>query len=402
MTDHPPTDSMADETLDLPESVTVLHNGDTTIYVVGTAHISERSVQDVEQVIEAVQPDTVCVELCEARYKAITDDDRWKKLDIFTVIKEGKTLFLLANLALGAYQRKLGEQLGVKPGAEMLAGVKKAEEVGAKLELSDRDVHITLKRTWANLSFLQKMKLLGAMVGGLTTNEEISEEEIEKLKERDHLSEMMEEFARVMPQVKEPLIDERDQYLMNSIENAPGKSIVAIVGAGHVQGMTTHLGNEIDREALKVIPPRSGWMKSLKWVIPLLILGAFAWGISQKEMSTVEHMLKAWIIPNAVVCALFTLMAGAKLGSIVLAFFASPITSLNPLLGAGMVVGLAEAWQRKPTVADCERINEDVRSLRGVYKNAFTRVLLVTVMSTMGSAIGAWIGLFWIGSIAIS
>jgi len=379
----------------------VLKNGDTTIYLVGTAHISERSVQDVEQVIETVRPDTVCVELCEARFKAITDDDRWKKLDVFTVIKEGKTLFLLANLALGAYQRKLGEQLGVKPGAEMLAGIKKAEEVGAQLELADRDVHITLKRTWANLSFFQKMKLIGAMVGGLTTREEISEEEIEKLKERDHLSEMMEEFARVMPQVKEPLIDERDQYLMNSIENAPGKSVVAIVGAGHVQGMTTHLGNEIDREALEVIPTRSGWMKSLKWVIPLLILGAFAWGVSQKEISTVEHMLKAWIIPNAVVCALFTLIAGGKLGSIVVAFVASPITSLNPLLGAGMVVGLVEAWLRKPTVADCERINEDVRSLRGIYKNAFTRVLLVTVMSTMGSAIGAWIGLFWIGSIAI-
>jgi len=401
MTDHPPADSTADEAFDLPESVTVLKNGDTTIYLVGTAHISERSVQDVEQVIETVRPDTVCVELCEARFKAITDDDRWKKLDVFTVIKEGKTLFLLANLALGAYQRKLGEQLGVKPGAEMLAGIKKAEEVGAQLELADRDVHITLKRTWANLSFFQKMKLIGAMVGGLTTREEISEEEIEKLKERDHLSEMMEEFARVMPQVKEPLIDERDQYLMNSIENAPGKSVVAIVGAGHVQGMTTHLGNEIDREALEVIPTRSGWMKSLKWVIPLLILGAFAWGVSQKEISTVEHMLKAWIIPNAVVCALFTLIAGGKLGSIVVAFVASPITSLNPLLGAGMVVGLVEAWLRKPTVADCERINEDVRSLRGIYKNAFTRVLLVTVMSTMGSAIGAWIGLFWIGSIAI-
>ena len=401
MTDHPPADSTADEAFDLPESVTVLKNGDTTIYLVGTAHISERSVQDVEQVIETVRPDTVCVELCEARFKAITDDDRWKKLDVFTVIKEGKTLFLLANLALGAYQRKLGEQLGVKPGAEMLAGIKKAEEVGAQLELADRDVHITLKRTWANLSFFQKMKLIGAMVGGLTTREEISEEEIEKLKERDHLSEMMEEFARVMPQVKEPLIDERDQYLMNSIENAPGKSVVAIVGAGHVQGMTTHLGNEIDREALEVIPTRSGWMKSLKWVIPLLILGAFAWGVSQKEISTVEHMLKAWIIPNAVVCALFPLIAGGKLGSIVVAFVASPITSLNPLLGAGMVVGLVEAWLRKPTVADCERINEDVRSLRGIYKNAFTRVLLVTVMSTMGSAIGAWIGLFWIGSIAI-
>ncbi len=401
MTDHPPAESTADEELDLPESVTVLKNGDTTIYLVGTAHISERSVQDVEQVIETVRPDTVCVELCEARFKAIIDDDRWKKLDIFTVIKEGKTLFLLANLALGAYQRKLGEQLGVKPGAEMMAGIKKAAEVGAQLELSDRDVHITLKRTWANLSFFQKMKLLGAMVGGLTTSEEISEEEIEKLKERDHLSEMMEEFARVMPQVKEPLIDERDQYLMNSIENAPGKSVVAIVGAGHVQGMTTHLGNDIDREALNVIPPRSGWMSSLKWVIPLLILGAFAWGVSQKEISTVEHMLKAWIIPNAVVCALFTLVAGGKLGSIAVAFVASPITSLNPLLGAGMVVGLVEAWLRKPTVADCERINEDVRSLRGIYKNAFTRVLLVTVMSTMGSAIGAWIGLFWIGSIAI-
>jgi pheromone shutdown-related protein TraB len=382
--------------MELPDSVTVLEQGDKTYYIVGTAHISKQSVVDVKTVIDQVGPDTVCVELCQARYDALVNEDRWKNLDIFAVIKEGKTLFLLANLAVGAYQRRLGAQLGVKPGAELMAAVKKAEEIGAEVALVDRDIHATLKRTWASLKFFDKIKLIGAIVASLVSREEMAAEEIEKLKEKDQLSEMMKEFAEVMPAVQRPLIDERDQFLMSSIEEVSGEKIVAVVGAGHVEGMTRYFGQEIDRESLSIIPPKSRWKGLLKWIIPAIILAAFAIGISRNEDRNFEEMLYAWVIPNSVAAALFTIIAGGKILSIITAFIASPITSLNPLLGAGMVVGLVEAWQRKPTVQDCERINEDVKSLKGIYKNPFTRVLLVAFMSTMGSAIGSWIGLTWV------
>jgi pheromone shutdown-related protein TraB len=385
--------------MNLPDTVTVLKKNGRTFYIVGTAHVSEESVREVTEVIEQVRPDTVCVELCEARYKAITDESRWKNLDIFKVIKEGKTLFLMANLALGAYQRRIGQKLGVKPGAEMVAAAKKAEEVGAKLELVDRDIHITLKRTWANVGFWRKMTLLGGILEGLLGGQEIAAEDIEKLKEKSHLSEVMAEFARVLPEVKVPLIDERDLYMMSSIEEVPGDTVVAIVGAGHVEGMVKHFQKPVDREALEVIPPTSGWVKALKWAIPVLIMAAFSWGYHQHGHRGLEEMLTAWILPNSIMAALFTLAAGAKLGSIVAAFIASPITSLNPLLPAGVVVGLVEAWLRRPTVADAERINEDVHSIRGVYRNAFTRVLLVAAMATFGSAAGAWIGISWVFSL---
>ena len=390
------------ETMDLPQSVTKLENDSTDYYIVGTAHISEKSVQDVEAVIDAVQPDVVCVELCKARYDALVDEDRWKKLDIFKVIREGKFLFLLANLAIGAYQRRLGEELGVMPGAEMVAAIKKAEASGARVELIDRDINVTLKRTWSNLGFFDKMKLMGAIMGSLVSQESVEAADIEKLKESDHLSEMMDEFARVMPAVKEPLIVERDLYLISSTEAVGGEKVVAVVGAGHVPGMKEHFGTDIDRDAINVIPPRKSWVGMLKWIIPALILAAFAYGLNKHGGENVEDMIRAWVLPNAIACSIMTTLAGGKLLSILTAFVASPITSLNPLLGAGMVVGLVEAWQRKPTVEDCERINADVKSLKGVYKNPFTRVLLVAVMANIGSAIGGWIGLGWVSSIVTS
>jgi pheromone shutdown-related protein TraB len=394
-----PVAAQADDPL---AGVVRLDHGDRTLYLVGTAHVSQRSIDEVSRVIDAVRPDTVCVELCDARFQALTQLNRWKKLDIFQVILQGKTLFLLANLAISAYQRRLGDQLGVKPGAELLAAIEKAQEVGAEVVLIDRDIHVTLKRTWANLPFFKKMQLIGAIVESLFTRgkgDAITAEDIEKLKEQAQLHEMMSEFAKAMPEVKVPLIDERDQYLMAGIEQAPGDKVVAVVGAGHVAGMKDWLGKEVDRAALERIPPKSrvwGW---LKWLVPIIILAAFYVGFTRNEGRTFEQMLWAWILPNSLLAGLLTAVAGAKLISIGSAILASPITSLNPLLGAGLVVGLVEAWARKPTVHDAEEIPNDVKSLRGVYKNAFTRVLLVAVMATVGSALGGWIGLSWVVAI---
>ena len=376
--------------MNLGPNVITLEQGDRTVYIVGTAHISEKSVREVRETIEAVQPDTVCVELCQTRYDALQDEDRWEKLDIFQVIRQGKGLYLMSSLALSAYQQRLGEKLGVRPGAELQEAVNAAQEVGAELVLADRDISATLKRTWANLSFFNKIKVLGVLMGTSFSQEEITEEELEKLKDRDHISEAMEGFAQAMPQVKGPLIDERDQYLMSAIDDAPGKTIVAVVGAGHVNGMIKEQGQRADRDALSVIPPPSKILKSLKWIIPILILAAFYYGWQHRDPMDFYQMVMAWLIPNSVAAALF---------SAITAFVASPITSLNPTIGAGMVVGLVEAWLRKPTVADAKSLGEDMQTLRGARKNAISRVLLVALAATLGSAVGAWIGGFWILSI---
>ena len=387
--------------LEESEHVTVLRDGARTIYLIGTAHISSDSVAEVEAVIDAVRPDTVCVELDETRYQALTDASRWRKLDVFKVIREGKTLLLLANLAVGAYQRRLGAELGIQPGAELLAAARKAEAVGSEVALVDRDIQITLRRTWANVSFWKKAGLLGAIVQATIAggDQEIDAETIERLKGKAQLSDMLEEFARELPEVKGPLIDERDQYLISSIEDAPGERIVAVVGAAHVPGMVHWFGKPVDRAALDRQPPKKRWLSALKWVIPLLVLGAFYYGYTKHEGQTLEAMLYAWILPNSIMAALMTTLALAKPLSVVVAFLASPITSLNPLLGAGMVVGLVEAWLRKPTVEDAENINRDVQSWKGFYKNPFTRVLVVAFLSTIGSALGAWVGATWVVSL---
>jgi len=381
---------------ELPGHTTVLRDGERTFYIVGTAHVSEASAEEVRQVIAAVQPDTVCLELCNTRYEALTDEDRWKKLDVFRVIRDGKTLMLLANLAIGAYQRRMGAQLGVEPGAELLAGAKAAEAIDAEIVLVDREIQTTLRRTWANVSFWRKAELIGAIMASTLTKETLDEADIEQLKEQANLSQMLEEFSEALPEVKGPLIDERDRYLMSGIEAAPGQTVVAVVGAAHVPGMEQVFGTEVDRAALDEQPQRAVWTKALKWLIPALVVAAFLVGYFNHQDKTFEHMLYAWVIPNSVLAALLTLIAAAKPLSVIVAFIASPITSLNPLLGAGMVVGLLEAWLRKPTVEDAERINEDVQSLGGFYRNPFTRVLLVAFMATVGSAIGAWIGATWV------
>jgi pheromone shutdown-related protein TraB len=385
--------------MDFGENVIILKDEDKgrTYYLVGTAHVSEESIKDVETVIEKVKPDTVCVELCEARYQALVDNTRWKNLNIFNVIREGKTLFLLANLAIGAYQRRLGAQLGIKPGAELLAGVHKAEEVGAELALIDRDIHATLKRTWANLGFFRKLQLVGGVFESLFHRDNsLDAAEIERLKESANLSAMLKEFSEALPEVKVPLIDERDQYLMSSIESTEGATVVAVVGAAHVPGMQDWFNRPVDRNALSKIPKPSMAWKLVKYIIPLALLVSFYFGYQKNAGHGLEAMLTAWILPNSIFCGLMILLAGGKLLTVLSGIIASPITSLTPLIGAGIVAGLIEAWLRKPTVEDCERINEDVQSFKGFYKNPFTRVLLVVFAATIGSSLGAWLGLGWV------
>jgi pheromone shutdown-related protein TraB len=377
------------------DCVTHLKYQGRDLYLVGTAHVSQRSVDDVARIITELRPDTVCVELDATRHQALMDPGRWRNLDIFQVIRESKVLFLLASLALSGYQRRLGAKLGVQPGAEMLAALKHAEAIGAEVVLADRDIQATLKRTWAALSLWDRFQLLGSLLGSAFAKGDITEEQVEALKDRDTINELIREFAEVMPRLQRPLIDERDRYLMSSVREAPGRCVVAVVGAGHVGGMVGYLDTEVDREALSQIPPPTLRSRLVKWIIPAIVLAAFYHGYSKHQGEALEQMLYAWVLPNSILAALFSMLAGARPLTVMSAFVASPITSLNPTIGAGMVAALVEAWLRKPNVADCEGLNQ-VLTLKDWYANRFTRVLLVGLGATVGSALGAYIGLAWV------
>jgi pheromone shutdown-related protein TraB len=382
-----------------PGNVQRIEHEGREIFVVGTAHVSARSVEEVARVIQEVRPDTVCVELDEMRYRSLTDADYWRNLDIFTVIRQQKVLYLMVSIALSAYQRRLGERLGVKPGAELVEAVRQAEAVGAKLVLADRDIQATLKRTWRNLSLWNKLKLTAVLVAAPFEVEEITAEQIEELKDRDNLGEMMREFARVMPQVKTPLIDERDCYLMSNIQEAPGPRVVAVVGAGHVEGILSHLGEAVNRADLARIPPPSRIAKILGWAIPAFVLVAFWRGYQGDGAGGLLEMILAWILPTFTLSVVFGVLAGARPLSILAGAVSAPLTTLHPALAAGMFAGLVEAWIRKPTVADCERVGQDVTSLRGIYRNRFTRVLWVFLLVNVGAALGAWGGAAWIATL---
>jgi pheromone shutdown-related protein TraB len=386
--------------MDTPGTVSVLQDGATTYHVIGTAHVSERSVAEVREVIHRLRPEVVCVELCKGRYDALTEDRAFRDVDVFKVVKEGRTLYLLAHLALASYQRRMGAALGVKPGAELLAAIEAAREVGARVELVDRDIHITLKRTWANLGLWKKSQLLTSLMIGFEGDgdgKEVTAADIEKLKEQKALSEMLTELATALPEIKQPLIDERDQFLMSGVEaSAHGaKDVVAVVGAAHVPGMKTWFKQPVDRDAIAKPPPASIWWTVLKWLVPLLLVVGLVWGSFYSEKSFGEVVL-TWALPISAFAAVGTLVGGGTILSILTAFLVAPLAAIHPLIGTGMVVGVVEAWRRKPTVRDCERLPDDIQTLRGFWRNPVTRILLVATLSGLGTMLGMWIGTAWV------
>jgi pheromone shutdown-related protein TraB len=390
--------------VELPNSVTTLEHGGTKYFVIGTAHVSQRSVDEVRQVIAEVKPDLVCVELCKPRHDALTKDSAFRDLDVFKVVREGKTLYLLAHLALSSYQRRIGASLGVKPGAELLAAVKAANENGIPVELIDRDINTTLKRTWANLGLWKRSMLLSSLMVGWDDDDKgevVTEKTVEDLKEPKALSEMLSELGKAVPEVKGPLVDERDQYLVSKMTDAGAgkRTVVAVVGAAHVPGMTQNLGAPIDRAALDRMPPPSLVWQLLKWGIPALFLIALIWGWQRSETTSLTEMMLAWVLPTSIGAGVMTLLAGGSIFSIVSALVVAPIAAIHPLLGTGMVVGVVEAWRRKPSVADCERLPDDVQSLSGFWRNPVTRILLIAVASGIGTAVGFWVGVGWVASL---
>ncbi len=368
--------------------------GERELILVGTAHVSRESVEEVRRAIGEEKPDRVCVELDEGRHTSLTQGTNWQNLNVGKVIREGKGFLLMANLVLSSFQRRLGRDLGVKPGEEMLAAVQAANELGIPFSLCDRNIQITLRRAWGRTSLWGKLKMLSAMLASIFTNEKLGQEDIEKLKQKDVLQSMMEELAEFLPAAKEVLIDERDTYLAAKILQSEGRRVVAVVGAGHLAGISRQIAElsarstPIDLAPLETIPVRRLASRIIPWTIPALIVVIFGLGFIRAGWDKGIELFLLWVVVHGGLAAVGSLLALAHPLTILVAFVGAPIGTFNPFGKIGLFTGLSEAFLRKPRVRDVESLSDDVMTFRGFYMNRVTHILVVFFLSTLGAAIG--------------
>lgn len=360
------------------------------ITLIGTAHVSRQSAELVTNTISEVKPDTVCVELCQTRLASLKDADRWRNMDIVKIIKEKKALLLFMNLLLASFQKKMADKFGIKPGQEMINAIETAEKAGALTVPCDREIQITLSRVWRGMGLWEKLKLMFSLVFSFGASDEISEEDIEKMKQKDILQTLLSDVKESHPIIEKSLINERDMFLAEKIRTSPGERLVAVVGAAHVPGIKKYLGSgePIDLDELNMVPRPGSLGKMLKWAVPSAILIIFAAGFLMEGKNAGADMIWIWIAANGIFAGIGAALALAHPLTILSAVLAAPLTSLNPMIAAGWVSGLVEAFSRKPKVRDLESIPEDIVSVKGFWRNNVTRILLVVIFTNLGSSIG--------------
>lgn len=377
-----------------PEDVHVITHDDKTVLLVGTAHISQESVDLVETVIKQEQPDCVCIELDEQRYRALTQKKKWQNLDLRQIIKNKQLSTLMINLLMASYQKKLGNQLGVHPGAELLCAANMAKNNDIPIALCDRDVRITLRRAWKSTSFFKKGYLLTTLFASLFDAPEISEKKLSELKQKDVLSELMSEMGHSLPDVKKVLIDERDLYLAEKIKAAKGNRLVAVVGAGHVEGIKSLFPEDHSAQLdnISTIPPISRGWKVVGWSIPILIIASLLTIGIQKGATVMGANLLYWILANGIPSALGGLLAYGHPLTVLGAFVAAPITSLTPVIGAGYVAAFIQVMNSPPVVKEFETVGDDIGTVKGWWQNKLLRLFLVFLFTGLGSSIGTYVG----------
>ncbi|MFT5490093.1 MAG: pheromone shutdown-related protein TraB [Limisphaerales bacterium] len=368
--------------------------GDREFILVGTAHISKQSTELVRRVIEEEKPDTVCVELDQRRYETISKPNQWDKLNLLQIIKKKQLPTLIVQLVLSSYQKRMGEQLGVLPGTELLEATRVAEENGIPFELCDRDVGITLKRAWRNTGVFKRMWLMSSLLAGMFDKVEVTEEQIQAIKDQDALTEMLNDIGEAAPSMKAALIDERDEYMAEKIRSAKGKKIVAVVGAGHVKGMLERFKQEAkaDLEKLEALPPPSHFWKYVALVIPLVIIGSLIVIGYTKGFDEAMSNLKFWVLVNSIPTALGACLALAHPLVILAAFIVAPFTSLTPVVGAGMVTAFLQAWLRPPRVYELESAGSDIGHFTKWWSNRLLRVFLTFFLPGLLGAIATYVG----------
>jgi pheromone shutdown-related protein TraB len=379
-----------------PQDVHRVDVAGRTIFLVGTAHVSQRSVDLVREVIEREQPDAVCIELDAGRYTALSEQKQFEEQDLREVLKKKQLATLMLNLILASYQRRLGLKLGVAPGSELLEAARVAEEHGIPFILCDRDVRITLRRAWQSISWWQRLRLLAEISVSVFEDAEISEDELERIRDQDVVTEVMNELGRMLPDLKRILIDERDAYLAHEILETSGERIVAVVGAGHIAGMKERLEREAraDMDEITAIPTDSPWWKIFGWSIPLLIIGSIAAIAATQGVEAAGENAMIWFLANAIPSGIGALVAFGHPLTVVAAALSAPFTSLTPLIGAGYVAAFAQMWAQPPRVSDFGTIGDDLSVPRRWWQSRLLRIFLVFVLTTLGSLLGTWGGGF--------
>ena len=386
---------------DIQQPIEKICINNCNITLLGTAHVSKASAEAVQTLITDNDYDAIAIELCPSRYNALIDPDSLAQMDLYSVIKDGKASMVTASLALGAFQQKMADELGIEPGAEMKVAAELAKENHKPVLLIDREVGTTLKRVYRNVPWWKRMELFSGLLGSVMFAEKVSEEDIEKLKEGDVLDATFSQFAESSSEIYQPLVNERDQYMAHRLFNeaSSGKhgSILAVIGAGHLKGIKEYLESELQNtislEQLDTIPAASRWPKLIPWLIVLLVITGFAIGFNRApELGW--QLVFDWVLINGGLSALGALLANGHQLTVMTAFLAAPLTSLNPTVGAGMVTAATEAWIRKPRVGDFSTLKRDTIKLTGWWKNRVSRTLLVFLFSTIGSAAGTYIAGF--------
>ncbi|MBK1705463.1 TraB family protein [Halochromatium glycolicum] len=392
MSDQPPEEPLIETAI-----------GRTRVTLLGTAHVSRASADKVTELLgdDGLDVDAIAVELCASRAASMTDPDALARLDLFAVIREKRVYMVAASLALGAYQQRIADQFGIEPGAEQRAAIRLAEATHRPMLLIDREIGTTLRRVAHRLGFFKRLNLFSGLLAGLLTREQVTEEEVEQLKQGDILETAFAEFAQDRADLFAPLIAERDRYMAARLRQEATthgyKHILAVIGAGHLKGVAQHLADDESADetiaTLDEVPPPSRFWRAFPWLVVILILSVFVYGFTRSpELGW--NMVGDWVLINGGLSALGTLLAAAHPLTVLGAFCAAPLTSLNPTIGAGMVAGGLELLLRRPSVGDFSSLRDDVTRLRGWWHNRVSRVLLVFIFSTLGSALGTYLAGF--------
>ena len=347
----------------IEDNIVKLQYQDKEIILIATAHVLQQSAELVKKVINEEKPDSICIELDEGRYQNIQNPKAWESMDVVEVIKSKRVGFLLANIVLGSFQKKIARQLGTVVGQEMIQGINSAKETGAELVLADRDIKTTFLRIWRKLGLWGKCKLFFDLLFSSAEEIDISSDDLKDLLKDEILESLISEMRNKFPVISEVLISERDQYLAYKIKEAPGNKVIAILGGAHVPGVKEEIFKEQDIGAITEVPRGSPVFKIIGWAIPVLILGLFIYGFAI-NIQTGLQQLSVWVLWNSALAAIFTALALGHPLSILTALVTAPFTSMNPFLACGWLVGLVEASMRKPTVQDINNIPQDVFSLK--------------------------------------
>lgn len=369
---------------------------DREIHLLGTAHVSSESVAQVEEAIRNLSPDHVCVELDEKRLKALSDPDAWKKLDLISVIKQGQLSTLVANLMLASHQRRMGLQTGVKPGAELLAAVRVAEEMGIPVSLVDREIKTTLRRAWSLTPWRRKFLLAGMLLESLFDKSEVSEEKLGEMREQDTLSAMMDEMGKTLPEIRDVVLTERDHFMTGRVRTVSGKKILAVVGAGHRQGMAGLLETGApsrSEEELTRVPPRSPLWTWIGWSIPVAVVASMVWLAYAKGFGVLGDNLLYWVLVTGVPAAFGALLAFAHPLAILTAFVMAPLKPFHPFVGSGTFVALVQAWLLPPRVHEMESVADDISQFGKWWKNRLLRIFLCFLLPGLPATIGMAFGL---------